>query len=154
MVRAPVGVAGLCGLYNLPLLAENHADCPAYEEFLQAAFGGDESVWLRASPTVLAAKMGGERWEKGRCVVLASSAEDELVEGMQRDVMARALEERGWVRRGADGAGPDGRELVLLDIDGRHDDAWREGRGVARAIEVLIGRLFGGGPGPKEGEFF
>ncbi|KAL1633690.1 Kynurenine formamidase [Diplodia intermedia] len=152
MVRAPVGVAGLCGLYNLPLLAENHADCPAYEEFLQAAFGGDESVWLRASPTVLAAKMGEERWKKGRCVVLASSAEDELVEGMQRDVMARALEERGWVRS-ADGVGPDGRELVLLDVEGRHDDAWREGRGVARAIEVLIGRLFGGA-GPKEGEFF
>ncbi|EOD46064.1 putative alpha beta hydrolase fold-3 protein [Neofusicoccum parvum UCRNP2] len=52
-MEAPVGVAGLCGIYNLPLLAENHAGVPAYEEFLQAAFGGDESVWLRASPTQL-----------------------------------------------------------------------------------------------------
>ncbi|OJD38732.1 alpha beta-hydrolase [Diplodia corticola] len=151
-VAAPVGVAALCGLYNLPLLAENHADCPAYEEFLQAAFGGDESVWLRASPTALAAKLGEDRWRKGRCVVLAASPDDELVEPMQRDVMVRAMEEGGWVRR-EEGGGPDGRELVLLDVEGRHDDAWREGRGVARAIEVLVGRLFGAA-GRKEGEFF
>ncbi|KAB2576026.1 Alpha/beta hydrolase fold-3 [Lasiodiplodia theobromae] len=150
-VAAPVGIVGLCGLYNLPLLAENHADCPAYEEFLQAAFGGDESVWLRASPTQLAQKLGEDRWQKGRCVVLASSPDDELVEAMQRDVMVRALEERGWVRR-EEGGGPDGRELVLVELDGRHDDAWREGRSVAKTIEVVIGRLFE--TTPKEGGFF
>lgn len=143
----PVAVVGLCGLYNLPLLAENHADVRAYEEFLQAAFGSDESVWLRASPTQMGARFEGARWGEGRVVVLGASPEDQLVEGMQRDVMVRALEERGW----AVGEGRDGRELVLLELEGLHDDCWKEGKGLAKAVECVIGRLFGMG---KEGGFF
>ncbi|KAH7046804.1 hypothetical protein B0J12DRAFT_668528 [Macrophomina phaseolina] len=146
-VAAPVGVVGLCGLYNLPLLAENHADVAAYEEFLQSAFGGDESVWLRASPTQMGARFGPEKWRAGRVVVLGASPDDQLVEGMQRDVMVRALEERGWVS----GEGRDGRELVLLELEGLHDDCWKEGKGVAKAVECVVGRLFGVG---KEGGFF
>lgn len=145
-VALPVGVAGLAGLYNLPLLAENHADSSAYEEFLQAAFGSDESVWLRASPAGLGERLGRERWAGGRVVVLGESGGDELVEGMQRDVMARALGEGGW------GEGVEGRDLMMLELEGGHDDIWREGKGVARAVECVVGRLFD--VGGREGGFF
>ncbi|PWY83203.1 hypothetical protein BO94DRAFT_599724 [Aspergillus sclerotioniger CBS 115572] len=122
---APVGILGMAGIYDLRLLRDTHRDVSAYQEFTEGAFGKDEVVWDGVSPAVVRGVDGvSGGWEGGRVVVLAYSAEDGLVDAGQREVMRRALG-----------------EVEGLDIRGQHDDAWMEGRELARGIEFAIGLL-------------
>lgn len=73
-----------------------------------------------------------ESWPDGRVVVLAHSREDELVEWEQVDLMERALKAQGW-----DGASTE-RRLDLIELKGKHDQVWEEGKELARAIEAIM----------------
>lgn len=131
-VERPVALVGLEGLYDLALLVRNHADEKFYRDFVESAFPGGERVWRGVSP------VSGEKerlWEGVRSVVLGMSAEDELVEWEQVEVMRKVIDPGGNMER-------EGR-FRLLGLDGRHDEVWEKGIGVVRALEVALGMVFG-----------
>lgn len=131
-VERPIGLVGLEGLYDLPLLVKNHNDEEFYREFVESAFPGGERVWRDVSP------VSADRdrfWEDVRVVILGMSREDELVEWEQVEVMRRAVDPiRGRESKG---------KLKLLELDGRHDEAWEKGMGVLRALEAALRLMFG-----------
>ena len=137
----PEALLLLAGIYDLPLLLQNHA-VPAcaepvarvYDAFVAGAFGADRERYACVSP--VAGRFGPERWPEGRLVVLGHSHEDELVEGAQRDVMCVALAREGW-SVGAEGR----RALEVRELKGAHDFLWRDGRQVAQLIAEVILRL-------------
>ncbi|OOG01092.1 hypothetical protein ASPCADRAFT_137280 [Aspergillus carbonarius ITEM 5010] len=132
-IPAPVGILGMAGIYDLRLLRDTHREISAYQEFTEGAFGKDEAVWDGVSPAVVTGEDGvSGGWKVGRVAVLAYSGEDGLVDGGQREVMKTALGE--WVALG-------GKRVEELDIRGQHDDAWREGRELARGVEFAISLL-------------
>src|SRR2546426_518228 len=97
----PEALLLLEGIYNIPLLLQNHTPpaCPPsisqiYYDIVQGAFG-DASTYSAISP--VSGKYEKERWADGKLVVLAHSPEDELVEEEQRVVMLEQLEKDGWV---------------------------------------------------------
>ena len=147
-VVPPAAVLGLEGIYDIPALIEYHKSRPfysIYDEFTHSAFGeqrqrrggdGEEiDVWKAASPTQGRYE---ETWTNGRLVVLAHSHEDELVEWEQVELMKAALEER---RRKKGSSGKDEPKLSLLELKGRHDEVWSDGREVARAVEETLMKL-------------
>lgn len=136
---APRALVLLEGIYDLPLLLRNHAPpaCPPaiadiYRDFVCGAFG-DEAGYAGASP--VAGTYVAETWERGGLVVLAHSAEDELVEEEQRAVMARRLEEEGWTLE--EGSGK--RTVELRDLKGGHDEIWEDGSQIAELIAEVVG---------------
>ncbi|KAF2088926.1 alpha/beta-hydrolase, partial [Saccharata proteae CBS 121410] len=129
----PCGIVGLAGLYDLPALAENHADEPAYAEFLTAAFGPDPAVWEAESPKP--EYLRPDSWPNGRVVVLAESPQDQLVEPEQTWNFAEAAvqdPEQYW-----NGVGS-GEFLKLMTLKGKHDELWSKGTGVKNAIEFAL----------------
>ncbi|KAK0353619.1 hypothetical protein LTS16_017590 [Friedmanniomyces endolithicus] len=116
-VVPPMAVLGVEGLYDLVALVKHHSGESEYRDFVSNAFGSDERVWAAVSPT---------------SVVLAHSREDELVEWEQVELMERALRAQGW------GEASDGRSLKLIELRGKHDQVWEEGKELARAIEATL----------------
>ncbi|TKA28682.1 hypothetical protein B0A50_03009 [Salinomyces thailandicus] len=128
-VVPPVAILGVEGLYDLPALVENHSDQPVYKDFVANAFGPDEAQWAATSPT------SGDyeaSWPTGKLVVLAHSREDELVEWDQVDRMHRALRTQGFDEAQGD------QRLKLVELSGKHDQVWQEGRELARAIQETV----------------
>ncbi|KKK16334.1 hypothetical protein AOCH_002351 [Aspergillus ochraceoroseus] len=114
---SPTAILGMAGIYDLRLLRDSHRDVYAYQEFIEGAFGPDESVWDFVSPAVVKGAEGVEgAWHCGRLVVLTHSAGDGLVDPEQRDAMRDALE-------------------------GEHDEAWEKGEELARAIAFTFEKL-------------
>ncbi|KIW01011.1 uncharacterized protein PV09_07528 [Verruconis gallopava] len=138
-------VVGLAGIYDLPALVENHADEPFYRKIVVDAFGEDESVWREASPTNAAYDRA---WREGglKTVILGASEGDVLVEKEQWQEMQKTLEHQGWkTLRSEDEARASSeqqKEIVLLRLEGTHDQIWRLGHGVRKSIELVISRLF------------
>ncbi len=128
-VVLPLAVVGVEGLYDLTALVKHHSGESEYRDFVSNAFGSDERVWVAVSPT---SGEYEESWPDGRVVVLAHSREDELVEWEQVDLMERALKAQGW-----DGASTE-RRLDLIELKGKHDQVWEEGKELARAIEAIM----------------
>jgi hypothetical protein len=112
--------------------------------FVSGAFGEDEAVWRDVSPV-----HGGydEPWQRGglRTAILGASEGDVLVEQAQLDAMKKSLEEQGW-KISDDDSGATGRdekkELVILPLEGAHDEIWSLGDGVRKSIELAIKKLF------------
>ncbi|EON61185.1 hypothetical protein W97_00397 [Coniosporium apollinis CBS 100218] len=131
----PAAVVGVCGIYDIPLLVSTH-EHPAYREFVEAAFGEEEREWAEVSPADGVGRLQDGGGGGGmRVVVLGQSSEDELVDGGQRDAMVETLREEGFEEGGAD------KELVVLDMKGKHDEVWENGEEIVRAIEVALDRL-------------
>ncbi|KAJ4338388.1 hypothetical protein N0V87_003931 [Didymella glomerata] len=147
----PEGLVLLCGVYNIPLLLQNHDPpaCPEniskiYYEFIAGAFGSDQSVYRSVSP--VAGTYGTKQWKEGKLMVLAHSYEDELIERQQRDVMCVALDREGWgiVMEDGDGEaniGAGSRVLEVRDLKGGHDWIWEDGEQVANLLADVVGRL-------------
>ncbi|KAF1984701.1 hypothetical protein K402DRAFT_380443 [Aulographum hederae CBS 113979] len=139
----PISLLSLAGLHNLPLLATNHISIPFYATFLAAAFGPSRAVWEAASPTSFSRLT--ERWEGGRLVVLGWSGEDGLVEGEQREGMRGVLRGQGWVEDGGgegDGEGGGNRRLMMVDLEGGHDEVWEGGMQLCKVIALAVEELF------------
>lgn len=129
--KFPIAILGMAGIYNLRFLRDSHRDISAYQEIIEGAFGGDESVWDAVSPGVV----GVDAWEEGRVVVLAHSEGDELCNVAQSEGMKQRLE--GWEEDRSSGE----RKVHFLSIEGKHDEAWEKGAELARAIMFTLSRL-------------
>ncbi|RMY39292.1 hypothetical protein D0865_12861 [Hortaea werneckii] len=141
VVPPPLALLTVEGLYDLPALVAYHSDSPIYSHLITNAFGPNPEDWARASPTTLspspvqvppAHQQQAETWPT--LIVLAHSRQDELVEWQQVDLMHAALKSRGFDEVGRGVGGDGGRRLKLIELDGAHDDVWREGGELARAV--------------------
>lgn len=140
----PIAIVGIGGIYDLRKLLHTHRDIPAYREFIEGAFGLEELVWDGVSPAQMMGSRGVEGgWKSGRLAVLAHSKEDELVDEGQVEAMKEALS--GWEKSEAlipkQELTARDRRVRVLEIGGKHDDAWIDGREVARAIEFAFEQL-------------
>ncbi|PYH46194.1 arylformamidase [Aspergillus saccharolyticus JOP 1030-1] len=141
VAMGPQAILGMAGIYDLRLLRDDHETITAYQQFIEGAFGSDEALWDEVSPATMVRDpqdglVGG--WTAGRLAVLAHSAEDELVNPRQQEVMGEAL--KSWVEASAaSGTGP--RRVELLPINGAHDDPWDKGKELARAIAFTLEKL-------------
>lgn len=132
----PIAILGTEGIYSLRLLRDTHEDISAYQEFLEGAFGPDETAWDAVTPALKdsggysSVKYG---WRGGRLAVLAHSAEDNLVDASQGQEMKTAL--ALWMT--AQG----GRRARSLSLKGEHDEPWQKGEELARAIVFTIDEL-------------
>lgn len=126
-VNKPVALCGLEGIYDLPLLVENHKEISYYAKFATNAFGPNQAQWIKVSPrngdpqTIL---------EDTKVCVIGHSREDELVEWPQVDVMMDRL-------RSAD----KDQKVKLLMLKGKHDEIWRLGTGLEKAIVYTVEQL-------------
>lgn len=133
----PTAVLGTAGIYDLRLLRDTYRDMPAWQEFIEGAFGSDEALWDSVSPArVEGANAVESGWTAGRLAVLAHSPEDGLVDASQGEAMRWALTR--WEKNAAEGKH---RRVVMLPLKGGHDDAWEKGEELARAIAVTVEEL-------------
>ena len=135
-VELPVAVVAVEGIYNLQLLRDTHREYPIYQDFLQGAFGVEEEMWKEASPTE------GEfarTWKNARVSVIAHSKDDEQVDMLQAERILSTLkkEERN------------GRSDNFVELKGEHDEIWKDGKEMARAIKLALDLL---GSGGKDGQ--
>jgi kynurenine formamidase len=144
-LRPPVAVVGLEGVYDFPLLLENHADNDEYKTFIRDAFGEDQEVWEKASPI---AGDYSDRWPEGHLVILGQSPEDELVDWPQVDAMVKVLQDQGWKQRSEgrlQAARRDswigGKQFFVTYLKGTHDEVWEKGTELSRTIEFAL-RVF------------
>lgn len=135
-ISAPVAIVGVCGIYDINLMINNHASSPwaqVYRDFVVGAFGPDEKIWNRVSPAKYAdfsqwAKMPADNGSK--VVMVASSSEDELIEAEQGKVMGEVISQVA-----------DDTNLVckiVPDLSGAHDEIWSHGSELARCIMTTI----------------
>lgn len=129
-VAPPLAVVGIEGIYDLAALVKYHEQQPFYRHFTESAFGNSKN-WAEASPTH---SNFNQSWEDGKLVVIAHSRGDELVEWEQPDLMLKSLSSQGFKDSGK-------RRGKLLELKGKHDQVWQEGKEVARAIEYSIKEL-------------
>ncbi|KAL3460671.1 hypothetical protein BJX64DRAFT_262355 [Aspergillus heterothallicus] len=130
---APLAILGMAGIYDLRLLRDSHKDISVYQDFIEGAFGSDESVWDSVSPAVAQGSEGIEGWESGKIAVLAHSQEDGLCDFIQSLKMQETL--RAWEKGGKQ------RNLHFLPIKGEHDEAWEKGVELARGILFTLEKL-------------
>jgi acetyl esterase/lipase len=128
----PLAILAIEGIYDIPALVEYNRKEPYYRTFVTNAFGPDEGVWQAASPT--SADLNTS-WPSGRLVVIAHSREDELVEWQQVDLVLESLQKQDFNTES------ESRRMKLLELSGTHDQVWKEGAEVARAIEFTLKEL-------------
>lgn len=135
----PTAILGVAGIYDLSLLRDKHSHISAYQDFIEGAFGNDETgVWDVVSPARVKGEDGVETgWESGRLAVLARSVDDELVDSSQVEAVGETL--AGWEKAGS--RGKNERKVIVLPLHGAHDDAWKKGEELARAITVTLREL-------------
>ncbi|KAI7671382.1 hypothetical protein KC318_g3530 [Hortaea werneckii] len=106
-----------------------------HSHLITNAFGPNPSDWARASPSsgissASSHQHQAEAWPN--LIVLAHSRQDELVEWQQVDLMHAALKSRGFDEVGGEDGG--GGRLKLVELNGGHDEVWRQGEELARAV--------------------
>ncbi|KIW13659.1 hypothetical protein PV08_08850 [Exophiala spinifera] len=121
-VVPPKAVLGLSGIYDFPLLHESH---PEYEALTFNAMKRGEEV--DASPAVYDAQT--YRAAGVAKVLLAHSKDDGLVPWNQVDRMKEILVkgEEDYVN--------------VLELFGKHNDIWADGKEVARAFDAILKTL-------------
>lgn len=123
-IVAPRMVLGLSGIYDFPLI---HQDHPEYRNLTFNAMKEGEEI--AASPTTFPAEAyeqaGVER------VLLGHSRDDGLVPWNQVERMVGVLEK---AKRGSD-------YVSVVELHGKHNDIWRDGKESSRAIQTALGLL-------------
>jgi kynurenine formamidase len=127
-IPIPLGVLGVEGIYDIPLLVETYESIPAYREFIENAFGPDEVVWDNASP---ARSKKPEAWDKAKAIIIAHSDEDELLNRRQADVMMKRLQQSTSCKD----------RTHYFPATGHHDGIWKDGHELARLIENALALL-------------
>ncbi|KAI1913546.1 Kynurenine formamidase [Ophidiomyces ophidiicola] len=133
-VTPPRAIVGVSGIYDLRLLRDAHQH-PAYQEFLEAAFGKDEGVWDGVSPGRVGEGGIVDGWRAGRLLVLATSGADELVDPLQ----AQAMAEMGQRWKEAGGNEGSRQVVVIEDLKESHDGIWRSGELAGVIMKALEG---------------
>ena len=127
----PTAILGVAGIYDLQLLRDKHADISAYQDFIEGAFGSHG--WDAVSPACVKGDAGVEGgWKDGRLAVLARSTDDELVDASQGEAMRDTLASN-WANTS--------RLITTLSLRGSHDDAWKDGEELARAVMFTLDEL-------------
>jgi kynurenine formamidase len=127
-IPIPLGVLGVEGIYDIPVLVKTYESIPAYKEFVENAFGPDEVVWENASPAH--SKMPAA-WDKAGAIIIAHSDEDELLDRRQADAMMKRLQQS-----------PSRRDKThYFPATGQHDEIWKDGHELARLIENALALL-------------
>jgi acetyl esterase/lipase len=122
----PEILVSVAGIYDLRILRDKNTH-PAYQSFLNGAFGIDEELWDKVSPARW--KDIGDHWPGGKLIMLVSSEADELIDKDHIDCMTESLmslHERV--------------EIIIHKgrLKQRHDEIW-EGAGLAEVIvEALV----------------
>lgn len=130
----PIGIVGVCGIYDLRLLRDDFKHVKIYDDFTRGAFGTDEELWDAVSPARASAADSGvvAGWKNGRVAVLASSRGDSLINPAQADVMSAQVLLK-WK------AMMPGRTVVEIhDLTEEHDDVWKKGEELARVVTVAV----------------
>lgn len=130
-VALPAAVVGFEGIYDLVGLDGRMGG--GYAGFIEAAFGTDRAAWRDASPATAAGSFGDWAGQGGpRLAVLAHSADDELVDMPEVEIMERRL--RGDGVRDV---------LVFRDLKGGHFDVLNDGSFARVLVKTLeeLGRL-------------
>lgn len=128
-VVPPTAVVGLEGLYDLPAYVMSHVKEPVVQDFIENAFGPEKEIWKAASPAYADFE---DSWQDGQLVVLGHSNGDELVEWEQCALMEKALKAQTWKENSNE------RQLKVLELSGKHDEVWQDGKEAARAIGAAI----------------
>ncbi|KAF2272546.1 alpha/beta-hydrolase [Westerdykella ornata] len=142
----PSALILLAGIYNIPLLLENHQQpssspefAAIYKDIIQGAFGKEKSAWEDASPSyhppVFLHSMGLTS------VMLAHSPYDELVEKEQDEAMLRSLKSSGWTAVEENYSQSQRGLVECRNLSGSHDFVWEEGSQVAELISEVIPRV-------------
>lgn len=122
LFRNPEILVGVAGIYDIKLLRDNNAH-PAYQEFIFSAFGTNEKDWKHASPASVSDL--GDWWPEAKTVALFTSSRDELVDEAQLECMWSSLKQmRSKVQV----------EKFSRFLEMSHDEMWKEGIGLAKAI--------------------
>jgi kynurenine formamidase len=127
-IPIPLGVLGVEGIYDIPVLVKTYESISDYREFIENAFGPDEAVWENASP---ARSEKPAAWENAKAIIIAHSDEDELLDKRQADVMMTRLQQSISCR---------GKTHYFL-ATGHHDEIWKEGHELARLVEDALALL-------------
>ena len=140
----PRAVVPVEAITDIPALVTYHSEQAMYKEFVVAAFGGETEVWKAASPT--SGRYGVEKgWKEAKLVIMAHSREDELVEWEQCDLMLETLRKQGWEESSVDGGADENpgkqREVMVLELKGKHDEVWEKGGELAKAIETAVEKV-------------
>lgn len=129
-VELPVAAVGFEGIYDLAGL--NARVKGAYTGFMEAAFGPDTGgAWEVASPATNRRGDFRRDWADrgGKLAVLAQSADDELVDMAECDVMEKRLRDDGV-----------GNVLVFRDLKGGHFEVLQDGS-FARVLKATLDEL-------------
>lgn len=150
----PTAIVGVAGIYDLRRLLETHRNISAYSDFIEGAFGADALLWDAVSPAQMVGSRGVEGgWKTGRLAVLAHSTDDELVDKGQLEAMRESL--TGWEETKAQVPKQElthkNRRVRVLSIGGAHDDAWTDGRELARSVKFAFEELHDMGLAPGSG---
>jgi kynurenine formamidase len=130
-IDLPLGILGVEGIYDLPVLKKNWKDVPAVQDFIKAAFAQNDLV--EDSPTN---GKFARSWPNGRLAMVAYSKEDQLIEAEQADLMVKCLkkENEAWG--------------TFLELKGDHDEVWMEpgyemARAILKALVTLVDKVAG-----------
>lgn len=115
-VEQPKGIAGVCGIYDIPLMLETNSHL-AYGEFVGGAFGEDAAMWETVSPAIQLNK--DRRVLEGIVLSLGYSEDDELIDEPQ----VKSL----------------GQKDVLV-LKGAHDEVWQGGAELAKVVFDVVRR--------------
>lgn len=121
---APKVVLGLSGIYDFPLIHEDHPDYKALT--FNAMKEGEEVAASPVSYTAAEYQRAGVEH-----VVLGLSKDDGLVPWNQVDAMVEIL---GKSSRGRD-------YVSVMELHGAHNDIWKDGKESSRAILAALERL-------------
>jgi kynurenine formamidase len=138
----PEALILLEGIYSIPLFLQNHQPptCPEnisriYRDIIQGAFT-DDSTYDAVSP--VSGQYTDSACSGTRLVVLGHSAEDELVEAAQRDVMLNKLKREGWTDKDNNARS---RVVKVKNLKGGHDEIWQNGLQIAEVINEVVSSL-------------
>lgn len=126
-VPLPAAIVSISGIYDLRGLAERHGEF--YEGFIASAFGADKQGWDLASPARFAGNFMSLWAGEPRLTILATSAEDTLIDTPEIDFMEAKLTQ--------DGITP----VVIRDLKLEHDQIWEDGTQVAALAADAVARL-------------
>ncbi|MCJ1394709.1 hypothetical protein MMC18_007589 [Xylographa bjoerkii] len=130
MPHAMVGVEGIYDLFQLKESYKHSEYAAIYQEFLEGAFGKDETEWLTASP---GNADFAHSWKNGKLAVIAWSKDDGLVDGLQLFIMRKHLQEEENEKR----------KDLIVQLTGKHDEIWQNGTQLANAIKFALLELEG-----------
>jgi hypothetical protein len=128
----PRAILGVCGIYDLRSLVENHSTISIYREFVVDAFGQNEDFWDFVSPARYEKFL--DAWQEGKLMMLVSSRGDELIEDAQIDSMSERLQ--AWQSLNS-------HTLVVMknELQQGHDDIWGNGIELANVVALSLQKL-------------